>query len=82
MEWNNKNDAIPHPNHTHTHAENTSCTIRQHIVSRQEIFYKITNYSHRAQCLSPTQVAPGHVSEILTLNTGGVKPENPDLKNV
>ena len=44
------------------------------------IFYKITIYGHRAQCLSPTQVAPGHVSEILTMNTEGVKPENPELK--
>ena len=35
---------------------------------------------HRAQCLSPTQVAPGHVSEILTMNTEWVKPENPELK--
>ena len=45
------------------------------------IFYKTTNCGHRAQCLSPTQVAPGHVSEILTMNTEGVKPENPELKN-
>ena len=46
-----------------------------------KFFYKITNYGHRAQCLSPTQVAPGHVSEILTtMNTEGVKPENPELK--
>ena len=35
---------------------------------------------HRAQCLSPIQVAPGHVNEILTMGTERVKPENPDLK--
>ena len=46
----------------------------------EKFFYKITKYSHRAQCLSPTQVAPRHVSEILIINTGGVKPENPELK--
>ena len=44
------------------------------------IFHEITNYGHHAQCLSPTQVAPGHVSEILTMSTEGVKPENPKLK--
>ena len=46
----------------------------------EKFFYKITNYGHRAQCLSPTQVTPGHVSEILTMNTEGVKPGNPELK--
>ena len=46
----------------------------------EKFFYKITNYGHRVQYLSPTQVAPGHVSEILTMNTEGVKPENPELK--
>ena len=46
------------------------------------MFYKITNYGHHAQCLSPTQVAPGHVSEILTMNTEGVKPENPELRKM
>ena len=46
----------------------------------EKFFYKITNYGHRAQSLSPTQVAPEHVIEILTINTEGVKPENPELK--
>ena len=49
-------------------------------ISRKEIFYKITNYGHRAQCLSLTQVAPGHVSKILTMNTEGIKSENPKLE--
>ena len=40
------------------------------------------NYGHHAHCLSPTQVAPGHVSEILAMNMEGVKPENPDLKKM
>ena len=42
--------------------------------------YKLINYNHRAHCLSLTQVAPGHVSEILAINTERVKPENPELK--
>ena len=45
----------------------------------EKSFIKLQS-GHRAQCLSPTQVAPGHVSEILTMNTEGVKPENPELK--
>ena len=44
-------------------------------------FCNIINY-HRAQCLSPTQVAPGHVNEILTVDTEKVKPENPELKRL
>ncbi|CAD1479085.1 unnamed protein product, partial [Heterotrigona itama] len=66
-EWNNKNDATPHPNHTH-------------ICGKYVSFYKITNYGHRVQCLSPSQVAPGHLSGILTMNTEEIKPENPKLK--
>ena len=46
----------------------------------EKFFIKLQTISHRAQCLSPTQVAPGHVSEILTMNTEGIKPENPELK--
>ena len=39
-------------------------------------YYKIN--SHRARCLSLTQVAPGHVSDVLAMNTERVKPENPN----
>ncbi|CAD1474351.1 unnamed protein product, partial [Heterotrigona itama] len=35
---------------------------------------------HHAHCLSLTQVAPGHVSDVLVMNTERVKPENPELK--
>ena len=41
-------------------------------------YYKIND--HRTHCLSLTQVAPGHVSEVLAINTERVKPENPNLK--
>ena len=50
-------------------------------VAKTFFSYKTTNYGHRAQCLSPTQVAPGHVSEILTMITEKIKPENLELKN-
>ena len=39
--------------------------------------YKLDRHTH---CLSLTQEAPGHVSEILAMNMEGVKPENPALK--
>ncbi|KOX75112.1 hypothetical protein WN51_13419 [Melipona quadrifasciata] len=48
-------------------------------IQGQSQFPSNRSFGHRAQCLSPTQVAPGHVSEILTMNTEGVKPENPDI---
>ena len=42
--------------------------------------YKLINYAHHAHRLSLTQVAPGHVSEILATNMEGIKSENPELK--
>ena len=65
---------------THTCGKYVVHDTLTHTVSRREIFYKIANYGHRAQYLSSTQVAPGHVSEILTMNTEEVKSENPELK--
>ena len=40
------------------------------------------NYSHHAHRLSLTQVAPGHVSEILVMNMERIKSENPNLKKI
>ena len=50
------------------------------LIRRQSLtnHYKING--HRTHCLSLTQVAPEHVSEILAMNTEGVKSENPELK--
>ena len=36
---------------------------------------------HRAHRLSFTQVASGHVNEILAMVTEGIKPENPELED-
>ena len=47
-------------------------------VAEKLLHYLILN--HRARYLSPIQVAPGHVNEILTMSTERVKSENPDLK--
>ena len=49
-------------------------------VAKKFLICNITNYGHRAQCLSPTQLAPGHINELLTMNTEGVKPEDSELK--
>lgn len=38
------------------------------------------NYD-RAHCLLYTQVTPGHVNELLAMNTEEIEPENPELKN-
>ncbi|CAD1476057.1 unnamed protein product, partial [Heterotrigona itama] len=65
---------------THTHMQKIRRARYANTLSVAEIIYKITSYGHHAQCLSPTQVAPGHVSEILTMNTERVKPENPEPK--
>lgn len=63
-----------HGRTTHTHnVENVLCTSQ----SLRNYYIK---YDHRAQCLSPIQVAPGHVNAILTMDTERFKPENPDLK--
>ena len=43
-------------------------------------YYKLINYNHHTHRLFLTQVAPGHVSEILAIDMEGVKPENPELK--
>ena len=50
------------------------------LTHRQSLKSYYIKYDHRAQCLSPIQVAPGHVNEILTMGTERVKPENPELK--
>ena len=66
---------------THTHAKIRRARYANTLSVAEKFFYIITNYyGHRAQCLSPIQVAPGHVNEILTMNTEGVKSENPELK--
>ena len=79
---NNRNDVIPQPNHIHTqcgkyivHDTLTHCQSLKN-------FYKLINYDHHAHCLSLIQVAPGHVSEILTMGTERIKSENPKLKNI
>ena len=43
-------------------------------VAEKLLYYLILD--RRAQCLSPIQVAPGYVNEILTMGTERVKPEN------
>ena len=50
------------------------------LTHRQSLRNFCINYSHRAECLFPIQVTPGHVNEILTMDTERIKSENPDLK--
>ena len=40
----------------------------------------LINYDHHAYCLSPIQITPGYVNEILAIDMERVKPENPELK--
>ena len=44
--------------------------------------YELISYDHHAHRLSLTQVAPGHVSEILAMNMERIKSENPNLKKI
>ena len=44
--------------------------------------YEFINYDHHAHRLSLTQVAPGHVSEILATSMERIKSENPELKEL
>lgn len=78
---NNRNDASPQPNRTHTRVESTSRTTHQRIVSRVKNFHQLMNQGHHAHRLSPTQAAPGHVSGVLAMGMEKVKPENPELRS-
>ena len=60
--------------------ENTSRTIHNASSVAEKLLYKFINYDHHIHRLSLTQVAPGHVSEILAMDTERVKPGNPELK--
>ena len=74
------NDAIPRPNCTHT--QRGKYVVHDTLTHRQSLkyCYKLINYCHRIHCVSLTQVTPGHVSEILAMNTERIKSENPELK--
>ena len=77
----NRNDAIPQPNHTHTlwKIRRARYANASPVAEKLLQTYKL---DHHAHCLSLTQVAPEHVSEILATNMEGVKPENPELKEI
>ena len=46
-----------------------------------KLHIKFINYGHHARCLSPIQIAPRHMNEILAMNMEEVKPGNPKLKD-
>ena len=72
-----ESDTIPRPNNTHTHTH-TMWTIRRprdSLTHRQWLRNYYIKYDHRAQCLFPIQVVPGHVNEPLTKGTEKVKAE-------
>ena len=77
---NGRNDAISQPNHTHIQCEkyvvHDTLTHCQLLIN----YYKLINYGHHAHRLSLIHVAPGHVNKVLAIDTGRIKPENPELK--
>ena len=65
---------------THTMWKIRRARYTTHRQSLKNYYYQLMNYDHHAHRLSFTQVAPGHVSEILAMNMERVKSENPELK--
>ena len=64
------------------HTQCRKYVVHDTLMHRQSLknCYKLMNYDHRTHRLSLTQVAPGHVSEILAIDTERIKSENPELK--
>ena len=67
---------------THTMWKIRRARYTTHRQSLKNYYYALMNYDHHTHRLSLTQVAPGHVNEILAMDMERVKPENPELKKI
>ena len=65
---------------THTMWKIRRARYTTHRQSLKNYYYALMNYDYHTHRLSLTQVAPGHVNEILAMDMERVKPENPELK--